>query len=107
MNGIELIAKERQEQIEKHQFTIEKDSLTNKAYQLTEAAAILSTEKVRSSRHRFLLMPDCWDDELAYKMCRKSRKDRLIIAGALIAAELDRIIYDEQSGKEPGEGEIK
>jgi len=89
--GIELIAQERAEQIEKHGRTIESDVATNKAYQLTEAAAILSTEKVRSSRQRFSLMPDDWDDEISLKMCGKSRKERLVIAGALIAAEIDRL----------------
>lgn len=91
MNGIELIAKERKEQIEKHGRTIESDIETNKAYQLTEAAAVLSTELARSSKKRFAMMPDDWDDEISLKMCRKSRKERLIIAGALIAAELDKI----------------
>ena len=89
--GIELIAIERQEQIDKHGRTIESDIANNKAYQLTEAAAVLCTEKVRSSKQRFSLMPDDWDDEISLKMCRKSRKERLIIAGALIAAELDKI----------------
>lgn len=89
--GIELIAIERQEQIEKHGRTIESDINNNKAYQLTEAAAVLLTEKVRSAKQRFSLMPDDWDDEISLKMCRKSRKERLIIAGALIAAELDKI----------------
>lgn len=91
--GIELIAQERAEQIEKHGITVEKDAEINKAYQLTEAAAVLSTEKVRSSKQRFSLMPDDWDDEICLKMCRKKRKERLIIAGALIAAELDKIQY--------------
>lgn len=94
MTGIELIAKERQEQIHKHSKTIESDVANNKAYQLTEAAAVLSTEKFRSSKQRFSLMPDDWDDEISLKMCRKSRKERLIIAGALIAAEIDRLQHE-------------
>jgi len=89
--GVELIAQERAEQIEKHGRTIESDIANNKAYQLTEAAAVLSTERFRSSKQRFSLMPDDWDDEISLKICRKSRKERLIIAGALIAAELDKI----------------
>ena len=32
-----------------------------------------------------------WDEDLWQKMCNKSYKDRLIIAGALIAAEIDRL----------------
>lgn len=93
--GIELIAIERQEQIDKHGRTIKSDIETNKAYQLTEAAAVLSTELFRSSKKRFAAMPDDWDDEVSLKMCRKNRKERLIIAGALIAAELDKICTEE------------
>ncbi len=94
--GIELIAKERQEQIEKHGRTIESDIELNRAYQLTEAAAVLSTEMARSSKKRFAMMPDDWDDEISLKMCKKGRKERLIIAGALIAAELDKILALEK-----------
>ena len=36
-------------------------------------------------------MPSDWDDTISLKMCSKSYKERLIIAGALIAAELDRL----------------
>ena len=96
MTGIELITKERKEQIEKHGRTIESDIKLNKAYQLTEAAAVLSTEMARSSKKRFAMMPDDWDDEISLKMCKKGRKERLIIAGALIAAELDKIIALEE-----------
>ena len=99
--GIELIAQERKEQIEKHGRTVESDIEINKAYQLTEVAAILSTEKARSSKQRFSMMPDDWDDIISLKMCRKPRKQRLIIAGALIAAELDKICALE--GKEANE----
>lgn len=96
MKGIELITKERKEQIEKHGRTIESDIELNKAYQLTEAAAVLSTEMVRSSKKRFAMMPDDWDDVISLKMCKKPRKERLIIAGALIAAELDKICALEE-----------
>ena len=96
--GIELIAEEREEQINKHGRTIDSDRENNKAYQLTEAAAILSTEMFRSSKKRFAAMPDEWDDEICLKMCRKDRKQRLIIAGALIAAELDKIITNKNEG---------
>jgi len=96
MTGIELIAIERQEQIEKHGRTIESDMQTNKAHQLTEAAAVLCTEMARSPKKRFAMFPDDWDSEICLKMCKKSRKKRLIIAGALIAAELDKIFEMEQ-----------
>lgn len=41
MTGIELIAKERQEQIEKHGITVEQDVNINKFAQLIDAAIIL------------------------------------------------------------------
>ena len=99
MTGIELIAKERQEQIEKHGISIEQDVKFNRAYQLSNAAAILATEQGQfTARKRLAMMPTDWDDERALKMCKKNHKERLIIAGALIAAELDKILAEE--GKE-------
>lgn len=99
--GIELIAQERKEQIEKHGRTVASDVEINKAYQLTEAAAVLATEKFRSSKQRFSMMPDDWEDITSLKMCRKKRKERLIIAGALIAAELDKILALEEKTEQP------
>lgn len=96
MNGIELIAKERQEQIVKHGISVESDVTYNKAYQLTEAAAILATEMFPSSRKRFAAMPSDWEDQRCLKMCNKPRMQRLIIAGALIAAEIDKIIAKDE-----------
>lgn len=89
--GIELIAEERREQIEKHGRTIAKDFEINKGRQLSEVAAALCHPMIPTPRKRLTLMPATWDDEMLLKMCKKSYKERLIIAGALIAAELDRI----------------
>lgn len=36
-------------------------------------------------------VPQKWDREKFIKLCTKSRKERMIIAGALLAAELDRL----------------
>jgi hypothetical protein len=83
MNGIELIAIERQEQIEKHGFDVENDMFYDDK-ELIEAA-------------QFALDPDygTWPCEWALhfktKIENKSYKDRLIVAGAFIAAELDRL----------------
>jgi len=35
--------------------------------------------------------PKGWDHKIWEKMCHKNYKKRLIIAGALIAAEIDRL----------------
>ena len=90
-SGIELIRKEREEQIEKHNRTVDLDIKINDEYQLPFAASVLS--------HPFLLksemissIPKGWNLTIWTKMCSKTRKERYIIAGALIAAELDRLI---------------
>jgi hypothetical protein len=82
--GIELIAQERNEQIEKHEWTLEWDVKENSKKELKKAAIALLEGEVN-------IFPANWDDELCQKMVDKSYKDRLIIAGALIAAEIDRI----------------
>jgi len=89
--GIELIAEERQEQIEKHGRSVEQDVKNNKALQLSAAASVLIHHDIRTPRKRLAIMPTSWDDDICFKMCKKEYKERLIIAGALIAAEIDRI----------------
>jgi hypothetical protein len=85
--GIELIAAERAEQIEKHGYTTELDK-NNTSHQLSEAARILSKFSINEEfDHR----PTGWDRNIWERMCVKPHKDRLIIAGALIAAEIDRL----------------
>lgn len=89
--GIELIAQERTEQIEKHGRTIEADVQINKVGQLAEGASVLMHPHINTPRKRLSLMPSNWNDDITLKMCSKSYKERLIIAGALIAAEIDRL----------------
>ncbi|HWY11329.1 MAG TPA: hypothetical protein VN026_08390, partial [Bacteroidia bacterium] len=43
---------------------------------------------LRSNLHE---MPETWDKGIVYKMIQKSYKERLIIAGALLCAEIDRL----------------
>lgn len=91
--GIELIAEERREQIEKHGRTIRKDVELNNMAQLSFAAAILSCpnpEQYQSKENNYAC-PVGWDFNIWNKMRLKSYKERLIIAGALIAAEIDRL----------------
>lgn len=95
MNGIELIAAERKEQVEKHKRTIKQDKELNKDFQLSKAAGILiENMDVLWGYDRSMITwftPKGWDHNIWNKMCHKSYKERLIIAGALIAAEIDRI----------------
>lgn len=90
-NGIELIAIERQEQIEKHGRTIESDVLYNKHYQLVNTAKHLLNIFEEYDESDMELAPDDWDKKIYRKMLLKPYKERLIIAGALIAAEIDRL----------------
>lgn len=86
MTGIELIAKERQEQIEKHGYTPQSDVRENKFAQLIDAAImILQTDR------RKMNPPSLWDKQIWERMINKGYKERLIISAALIAAELDRM----------------
>jgi hypothetical protein len=87
-SGIELIAQERQEQVEKHGRTIDKDVRLNTNGQLSVAAGILSQMFIPDNMD---LIPIGWDESIWNKMLCKPYKERLIIAGALIAAEIDRL----------------
>lgn len=91
--GIELIAQERKEQIEKHGRSLRHDSEVNDSGQLVVMAELLliseHEEGVEPS-----WFPDDWDENLVYKMLHKSPIEKLTIAGALIAAEIDRLQLD-------------
>lgn len=87
--AIELIAKERKEQIKKHGRTVELDVQQNHNCQLLVGAVRLIQDKGETPP------PDRWDKNIWKKMQSKSKKKRLIIAGALIAAELDRLRYEK------------
>lgn len=88
--GIELIAQERAEQIEKHGRNVNHDVIHNPNYELTWGAIQLFSNEfgyASDSKDK----PDGWNRDLWEKMQSKGYKERLIIAGALIAAEIDRI----------------
>lgn len=99
--GIKLIIEERQEQINKHNRTIERDVIENEFAQLAFAAQKLVTPIIKGNP----LYSECetppinWNKEIWEKLINKSRKERLIIAGALIAAEIDRLNYLEGKDK--------
>ena len=103
MTGIELIAQERQEQREKHGRTIAHDVLFNRQSQLVEAASTL----IQVSDGCQYFAPAGWDVGIFKKMMSKAYKERLVIAGALLAAEIDRIqsLYDTLSGDGDGMGD--
>lgn len=88
--GIELIAEERAEQVDKHGRTLGKDIAHNGQYQLALAASWLAVPDIFED-DAFEHCPPGWDKNLWNKMLSKGYHDRLIIAGALIAAEIDRL----------------
>lgn len=85
--GAELIANERQEQIIKHDRSVERDIKENPNKELIQGAIALLDEVSE--------FPEHWDKTIVKRMENKDYKDRLIIAGALIAAEIDRITTEE------------
>lgn len=87
--GVELIAQERQEQIEKHGRTVEKDVKENPSGELLLGAANLIHKQCYEND-----FPGVWDIAICRKMMAKSHKEKLIIAGALIAAEIDRLQHN-------------
>lgn len=88
--GIELIEIERQEQLTKHSRSIQQDVSLNNDGQLSDAARKLCIDDIGGYWSTDLL-PTGWDQDIWDKMTNKGYKERLIIAGALIAAEIDRI----------------
>jgi hypothetical protein len=86
--GVELISHERFEQIVKHQRKIRDDFEINGNRELITVAVILMDDSKSIDN-----CPIHWNREIFEKMFNKPYKDRLIIAGALIAAELDRLNY--------------
>lgn len=87
--GAELIAEERREQIEKHGRTIVYDINNNPFGQLRYGAIYLMQSSWVARANK---IPEAWDRGIWLKMCEKSYVERLTIAGALIAAEIDRIL---------------
>ncbi|KAA5532675.1 hypothetical protein F0919_18005 [Taibaiella lutea] len=85
--GIELIAQERQEQIEKHGRTVKSDFEENSKGQLIRAAITLLTGSGT--------LPANWNFNYCTRLMQKSERSRKIVAGALIAADLDREQYEE------------
>lgn len=82
--GVELIAEERQEQIEKHGFD-ETNDKHYKSEELKRAAVFVLTGDDE-------WYPRTWSSWFGVKMDSKTDPiERLKIAGALIAAEIDRL----------------
>ena len=81
--GIELIAIERQKQTEKHGWDVLHDSEYESGELIEAALFAIDTEK--------FYWPKNWMGVFAEKIRKKDRVGQLKVAGALIAAEIDRI----------------
>ncbi|MEP2445610.1 MAG: hypothetical protein ABJI69_00155 [Balneola sp.] len=83
MTGITKIQKERKDHLTKHGYTAEHDDQYTKE-ELLDAALFCITGDMSNA-------PVSWHDEFYRKVFRKCRVDQLAVAGALIAAEIDRL----------------
>ena len=81
--GIELIAEERQEQVEKHRWDI-----TNDAYYGEEELLKAALFCIDQKRFEF---PFTWQPYFRDKILNNNRIDQLKKAGSFIAAEIDRL----------------
>ena len=96
--GIELIATERHEQLGKHNKSVEFDVDFNSNGQLVLGAIKLIAHEM--SNQISLAAPVGWHEGVWGKMINKPYRERLIIAGALIAAEIDRLTLVEKTSNE-------
>lgn len=85
-SGVDLIQKERIDQKVRHKRTIKYDAENNTKHQLRNMAMALLFRDEE-------WVPEDWDPKIVEKMMNKSYRDRLVTAGALIAAELDRLNF--------------
>lgn len=89
LTGVQMIAKERKEQIEKHGWDISHDEYYSDN-ELVKAALFCINSEVFE-------WPFQWDEKFRDKILKKpNRVERLRVAGALIAAEIDRLQNLEQ-----------
>ena len=91
--GTQLIADERQKQIYKHGFTAEHhvnhpEWYENGQLQYASTALLSMDGKAESTLTE---TPLNWDSDWFNNLLERTPKERLIIAGALIVAELDRL----------------
>ena len=89
--GIELIAEERQRQIDTEGFTSEHDELYDQGELALAGACYALAEDVRDE-YKYNSVPAFWPFGLSWwKPSPDNRVKELVKAGALIAAEIDRL----------------
>jgi len=100
--GVKAILQERRKQIDKYGFSAEfqaehpeyygAEQLISAAYELLK---IDYDDYPLDVRQYGVVCPKGWDKEWFTKLALKDKKDRIRIAAALLAAELDRLNYLE------------
>lgn len=93
--GIELIAEERQRQIEEEGWTLEHDKQW-KHGELAEAAACYASLLDRPSTD----IEEVWPFDMTWWKPSQDRIRELQKAGALIAAEIDRLLKQQSNDEE-------
>jgi hypothetical protein len=98
MSGIELISKERQEQLEKHNYSVESDTKYMCGELVSLAEYILKEDNDAEKDELVSYLTTDLDDggcgfkmEFLQKINAKPKIEQLAIAGALIAAEIDNL----------------
>lgn len=93
--GAKRMLDERTKQIIKYNYTA-KNQAENPYYydqgQL-KSAAIKLLSVSENNTPDMILAPLHWDEDWFYKLLNEPYEERLVIAGALLAAEVDRICY--------------
>ncbi len=96
MDGADWIKNEREEHVPKHGYTEDHDDEWNSHGELAQAAGYLIGEVVAFPHHwddTFCASyPAAWDPSHKEKFDEKSDIEKLVVAGALIAAEIDRLV---------------
>ncbi len=100
--GIEKITEERNRQIKELGYDGNYDFKNNFSSQLTQVVGVLITDMPEEFMEAFIeyqsaYPPDGWDRDYWSRLVRKPFKERLVIAGALIAAEIDRLLTKDNT----------
>lgn len=101
--GVSQIYSEREKQINKHGFDAENQAKNPQYYDLITGAGIYkqlqdaAIKLLSIDKHGMSSLnthaPENWDTEWFETLCKKPQEDRIRIAAALLAAELDRLEY--------------
>jgi hypothetical protein len=69
----------------------------NNFRELAKASIVLISNNFLEKRKALIAMPDDWDNETCLEMVSKIYVERLVIARALITAEIDRCFYKKNN----------